>query len=174
MLFIGSKVLFNLCLIAASASQLAIIALLFFYNSKDLNCIRALFFKICSHIFEVKLEKWFLSRWTRNDFFHSNFVRKRYLNEILHSWLLFFVHMRPKQAVERKSEWFCGVNIFYSNFAVDWESGVWTKLCFLASGWFFHMRQFHSKTVFLLFGSFYFLEFFFKWFSQSIHSSFLA
>ena len=53
----------NVCLIAASSSQPAIIALLFFYNSKNLNCIGALsfffFFKICSHIFmifEVKLE----------------------------------------------------------------------------------------------------------------------
>ena len=37
-----------------------IIELLFFYNSKNLNCFGALsFFKICSHIFmifEVKLE----------------------------------------------------------------------------------------------------------------------
>ena len=52
---------FGSWLITASASQPAIIALLiFFYYSKNMNCIGALsFFKICSHvfmIFEVKLE----------------------------------------------------------------------------------------------------------------------
>ena len=36
-----------------------------------------------------------------------------------------------KQEVERKSEWFCGVNFFRSNFKVKWENGVWTKIRFL-------------------------------------------
>ena len=49
----------------------------------------------------------------------------------------------PKQEVERKSEWFCGVKFFRSKFKVEWENGVWTKSRFLTSGFFFHMRQFH-------------------------------
>ena len=46
-----------------------------------------------------------------------------------------------KQEVVPKSEWFCGVKFFRSNFQVKWEIGVWTKI---RSGyWFFvHMRQF--------------------------------
>ena len=56
-----------------------------FYNSKNLNCIGALsFFKICSHIFY--------------DFWSQIGV---------------VVLVTPKQEVERKSEWFCGV-IFFS------------------------------------------------------------
>ena len=59
-----------------------------FYNSK-----RALFFKICSHIFlifEVKLEQFFWSR---------------------------------RNKVERKSEWLCGEKFFHSNFKVELENG---------------------------------------------------
>ena len=49
----------------------------------------------------------------------------------------------PKQEMERKSEWFCGMKFFRSKFKVEWENGVWTKIRFLASGFFVHMRQFH-------------------------------
>ena len=42
----------------------------------------------------------------------------------------------PKQEIERKSEWFCGVEFFGSNFEVEWENGVWTKIRVLASGFF--------------------------------------
>ena len=42
----------------------------------------------------------------------------------------------PKQEMERKSEWFCGVNFFRSNFKVEWENGVWTKIRSLGSGFF--------------------------------------
>ena len=48
----------------------------------------------------------------------------------------------PKQEVERKSEWFCGVKIFRSKFKVEWENGVWTKICFLASGFLFTCGNF--------------------------------
>ena len=44
----------------------------------------------------------------------------------------------PKQEVEQKSELFFG-----SKFKVERENGVWTKIRFLASGFFVHMRQFH-------------------------------
>ena len=43
----------------------------------------------------------------------------------------------PKQEVERKSEWFCGVNFFRSKFEVELENGVRTKIRFLASGFLF-------------------------------------
>ena len=75
--------------------------------------------------------------------------------------------VRPKQEVEQKSEWFSGVK-FCSNFKIEWENGVWTKIRFLASG-FANMRQFHFD--------FYCLFLIFldrnvsKWFSQSIHLS---
>ena len=36
----------------------------------------------------------------------------------------------PKQEMERKSEWFCGVIFFRSNFKVEWEVGVWKKFAF--------------------------------------------
>ena len=49
----------------------------------------------------------------------------------------------PKQEVERKSEWFCGLNFFCYKFKVEWENGVWTNIRFLARGFFVHMRQFH-------------------------------
>ena len=42
----------------------------------------------------------------------------------------------PKQEMERKSEWFCGVNFFRSSFKVEWGNGVWTKIRFLGSGFF--------------------------------------
>ena len=43
----------------------------------------------------------------------------------------------PKQEVDRKSEWFCGVKFFHSNFKVKWEKGVWTKIRLLASCFLF-------------------------------------
>ena len=62
------------------------------------------------------------------------------------SLLLFFTIQRfqfgvvisvtPKQEMERKSDWFCGVKFCPFNFKLEWENGVWTKLRFLASGFF--------------------------------------
>ena len=43
----------------------------------------------------------------------------------------------PKEEVERKSEWFCGVKFIRSNFKVEWENGVWTIIRFLAIVFFF-------------------------------------
>ena len=43
------------------------------------------------------------------------------------------------------SEKACGFaarNILFK-FKVEWENGVWTKICFLSSGFFVHIRQFH-------------------------------
>ena len=37
----------------------------------------------------------------------------------------------PKQEVERKSERFSGVKLFRSIVKVEWENGVWTKICSL-------------------------------------------
>ena len=80
----------------------------------------------------------------------------------------------PKQEVERKSEWLCGVKIFCSNFKVEWENGVWTKIRFLASGFCSHAT---ISLWFLLFFRFFGSDFFFKRFFQSIlvhsRSSFL-
>ena len=78
------------------------------------------------------------------------------------------VLVTPYQEVERKSEWFCGVKFYRSNLEVEWENGVWTKIPFLASGFFVHMRH---LLWFLLF--FRFFDWVFsKSFSQAIHSSF--
>ena len=74
--------------------------------------------------------------------------------------------------MERKSEWFCGVNFFRSNFKVECENGVWTKIRFLGSGFLFTCGNFT-----LIFYCFFFRfldRIFSKWFSQSIHSSFTA
>ena len=62
----------------------------------------------------------------------------------------------PKQEVERKSEWFCGLN---SKFKVEWENGIWTKIRFLASGCLFTCGNFTLLfTVFSIFGSDFFLN----------------
>ena len=86
--FLVYAVLFN----SRTAIAGAIIGLLLvFYNSKNLNCIGALFFfKICSHIFMI-----------------------------FESQIGVVILVTPKQEVERKSEWFCGVNLFRSNFKVE-------------------------------------------------------
>ena len=95
-------------LIATAASQPAIIALLFFFlQFKEFElCWSAVFFRICSHIFDF---------WSQ---------------------IRIVILVTPKQNVERKSEWFCGMRLFRSNFKVESEKGTWTKFRFLASGFF--------------------------------------
>ena len=68
----------------------------------------------------------------------------------------------PKQEMERKSEWFCGVNCFFSNFKVNWENGVWKKIRFLAGGFLFLWGNFIS--IFTIFSIFW-IGFFSKWIS---------
>ena len=41
------------------------------------------------------------------------------------------------------------VNFFHSNFKVEWENGVWTKIRFLACFLFVHMRHFDIDFQFL-------------------------
>ena len=65
----------------------------------------------------------------------------------------------PKQEVERKSEWFCGVNFFRSNFKVEWENGVWTKIRFLGSDFLFTCGNF--TLIFTVFFSIFWIGFFF-------------
>ena len=43
----------------------------------------------------------------------------------------------PKQELEQKNERFCEVQFFRSNFKVEWENGVWTKILFLPNGFWF-------------------------------------
>ena len=43
----------------------------------------------------------------------------------------------PKHEVERKSEWFYIMKFFLSDFNLEWENGVWTRIRFLASGFLF-------------------------------------
>ena len=100
---------------------------------------RCLFFKICSHIFMIL------------------------------SQIGVVILVTPKHEMERKSERFCGVNFFRSNFKVEWENGVWTKIRFLGSGFLFICGNF--TLIFTVFSIFW-IGFFSKWFSQSIQSSF--
>ena len=81
----------------------------------------------------------------------------------------------PKQEVERKSEWFCGVQFFHSKFKVQWENGVWTKIRFLASGFLFTCGNFTLIfTIFSqFFGSVFFLNGFPNRFIVRSWSSFL-
>ena len=80
----------------------------------------------------------------------------------------------PKQEVERKSEWFCGVKFFRSKFKVEWENGVWTKIRFHASGFSFTCGNFTLIfTVFWFFGSDFFLNGFPNPFIVRSWSSFL-
>ena len=81
----------------------------------------------------------------------------------------------PKQEMERKSEWFCGVNFFRSNFKVEWENGVWTKIRFLGSGFLFTCGNFTLIfTVFSIFGSDFFLNGFPNPFKALSRPSFLC
>ena len=59
----------------------------------------------------------------------------------------------PKQEVERKIGWFCGVNFFRSNLKVEWENGVWTKIRFIGSGFLFTCGNF--TLIFLVFSIFF-------------------
>ena len=65
----------------------------------------------------------------------------------------------PKHQVERKSEWFCGVNFLSSNFKVIEETVLEQKFDFSLMV-FFHMRQFHFGfyCFFQFFGSDFFLN----------------
>ena len=69
----------------------------------------------------------------------------------------------PKQEMERKSEWFCGVKFFRSNFKVEWENGVWTKIRFLGSGFLFTCGNF--ALIFSVFSIFW-IRFFLNGFSN--------
>ena len=80
------------------------------------------------------------------------------------------VLVTPKQEVEQKTECFCSMTLFRSDFKVEWENSVWTKISFLFGGFFVHMRQF----VFCFHCFFFDLltRFFCERFCQSIHSPF--
>ena len=67
----------------------------------------------------------------------------------------------PKQEVEWKREWLCGVKFFCSKFKVEWENGVWTKIRFLASGFLFTCGNF--TLIYTVFSIFW-IGFFSKWF----------
>ena len=77
----------------------------FFSSNRFRSSSGYVFFKICSHIIRI--------------------LKSNLSGDFL---------VAPKQEVERKSEWFCGVKLFRSKFKVVWENGVWTKIRFLATG----------------------------------------
>ena len=81
----------------------------------------------------------------------------------------------PKQEMEQKCEWFCGVKIFRSNFKVEWEYGVWTKIRFIGSGFLFTCGNFTLifTVFFRFFGSDFFLNGFPNPFIVLSRSSFL-
>ena len=71
--------------------------------------------------------------------------------------------------MEGKGEWFCGVSSFRSNFKLEWENGVWTKIPFLASGFCSHAA---ISLWFSLFFRFFDRDFFVNGFPNSfiVHS----
>ena len=77
------------------------------------------------------------------------------------------VLVTPKQEVERKSEWFWGVNFFRSNPKVEWENGNRNSIS--RWGFFVHMRQFN----FYFYCFFNFLIGFFFKMVFPIHSLFI-
>ena len=106
--------------------------ILVFLQCKEFELFWALsFFKVCSHIFMIFEVK-------------------------LEYWFFFTL----KQEVERKSELFCGVNFFRSNFKAECENGVGTKIRFLGSGFLFTCGNFTLMfTVFSIFlDRFFFLN----------------
>ena len=145
----------QICRYSPSSLSLLIAALIFsagyycariFYNSKNLNCIGALSFFLRS----VHTFSWFWSQ------------------------IGVVILVTPKQEMERKSEWFCGVNFFRSNFKVEWENGVWTKIRFLDSGFLFTCGNFTLIfTVFSIFWIGFFLNSFPNPFTAHSGPSFL-
>ena len=76
--------------------------------------------------------------------------------------------------MEQKSEWFCGVKFFRSNFKVEWEYGVWTKIRFIGSDFLFTCGNFTLIfTVFSIFWIGFFLNDFSNPFIVRSRSSFL-
>ena len=80
----------------------------------------------------------------------------------------------PKQEVERKSEFFCGVKFFRSKFKVEWENGVWKKFAFSLVVFCSHAAiSLWFLLFFRVFGSDFFLNGFPSPFIVRSRSSFL-
>ena len=75
-------------------------------------------------------------------------INLRFLN-FKSNWKVILVKL--KQEVERKCEWFCGVNVIQSNFKVEWQNGV-LKICFLQFDF--------DRNLTLIFAAFNFFKFF--------------
>ena len=138
--FYASKGTINvLCMVTKNVYPGFILHKNVFYNSKYLNCIGALSF--------------FEDLFTHFHDFWSQFG--------------VVILVTPKQEVERKSEWFCGVKLFRSKFKVEWENGVWTKIRFLAGGFCSHAA---ISLWFLLF----FFGFLDRFFSKAFSHRFIV
>ena len=77
--------------------------------------------------------------------------------------------------MEPKSKWFWGLKFVFSNFKVEWEYGVWTKIRFIGSGFLFTCGNFTLifTVLFRFFGSDFFLNGFSNPFIVRSRSSFL-
>ena len=108
------------------------------------------FFRLCFFLRSLHTFSWFLkSNWS-SDFGHA------------------------ETGNGPKSEWFCGVNFFRSNFKAEWEYGVWTKIRFIGSGFLFTCGNFTLIfSVFRFFVSDFFLNGFSNPFIVRSRSSFL-
>ena len=73
------------------------------------------------------------------------------------NWSSGFGHAETGGGAKRRV--FCGVNFFRSNFKVEWENGVWTKIRFIGSGLLFTCGNFTLIfTVFSIFWIGFFLS----------------
>ena len=96
-------------------------------------------------------------------FFEDLFTLSWFLKS---NWSSDFGH--PEAGSGAKKRVILRCDFICSNFKVEWETGVWTKIRLLASGFCSHAA---ISLWFLLFFDFL-VWIFYKWFSQCIHSSF--
>ena len=76
----------------------------------------------------------------------------------------------PKQEVEQKTEWFCGVKFIRSNFKVEVRKQCLNKNSLSRSSVVFCSQE--AISLWFLLFSIFWIDFFSKWVSQFIHSSF--
>ena len=140
----------------------------FYYILKDLIFLLFLFygFKLLEARFVWWVVGWHLSGfslWVVSGIFPAMFFSDLFTH-FLDFWsqIGVVILVTPKQEMERKSECFCGVNFFRSNFKVEWENGVWTKIRFLSSDFLFTCGNF--TLIFTVFSIFW-IGFFSNWFS---------
>ena len=85
------------------------------------------------------------------------------------NWSSEFGHAETGRRAKKKASGFVAWNFFRSYFKVEWENGVWTKICFLSSGFLFACGSFTLIFCFFkIFLIWFFIEMIFPIHSLSV------